>query len=159
MVQSANLSWCQAPQDFCYCQTVAGLLMWYAFSDERKGLSFTTAAGPRQRSHSRVEVPRDSRPYSAVSDSRLLPPKGPGPSIYIPQEQGGPVIPTGTAFPFRRLLRLAGLRWRYSTAPPHGLDSLESQSQIESSVRVTLRLVVYRQSICLGDKPLETHDQ
>jgi hypothetical protein len=23
-------------------------------------------------------------------------------------------------FPFRRLLRLAGLRWRYSTLPPHG---------------------------------------
>jgi hypothetical protein len=26
-------------------------------------------------------------------------------------------------------------------------------------VRVTLRLTVYRQSIRLGDKPLETHDQ
>jgi hypothetical protein len=26
-------------------------------------------------------------------------------------------------FPFRRLLRLAGLRWRYSTPPPHGMDS------------------------------------
>ena len=25
-------------------------------------------------------------------------------------------------FPFRRLLRLAGLRWRYSTLPPHGLQ-------------------------------------
>jgi hypothetical protein len=25
-------------------------------------------------------------------------------------------------FPFRRLLRLAGSRWRYSTPPPHGLD-------------------------------------
>jgi hypothetical protein len=24
-------------------------------------------------------------------------------------------------FPFRRLLRLAGLRWRYSTLPPHGI--------------------------------------
>jgi hypothetical protein len=24
-------------------------------------------------------------------------------------------------FPFRRLLRLAGSRWRYSTPPPHGL--------------------------------------
>jgi hypothetical protein len=31
-------------------------------------------------------------------------------------------------FPFRRLLRLAGSRWRYSTPPPHGLapDILES---------------------------------
>jgi hypothetical protein len=26
-------------------------------------------------------------------------------------------------FPFRRLLRLAGSRWRYSTPPPHGLIS------------------------------------
>jgi hypothetical protein len=26
-------------------------------------------------------------------------------------------------FPFRRLLRLAGLRWRYSTPPPHGSHS------------------------------------
>jgi hypothetical protein len=25
-------------------------------------------------------------------------------------------------FPFRRLLRLAGLRWRYSPPPPHGLS-------------------------------------
>jgi hypothetical protein len=32
----------------------------------------------------------------------------------VPQEQGGLVIPPGTGFPFRRLLRLAGLRWRYS---------------------------------------------
>jgi hypothetical protein len=29
----------------------------------------------------------------------------------------------------------------------------------ESRVRVTLRLAVYRQSVRLGDKPLETHDQ
>jgi hypothetical protein len=25
-------------------------------------------------------------------------------------------------FPFRRLLRLAGSRWRYSTPPPHGWE-------------------------------------
>jgi hypothetical protein len=38
--------------------------------------------------------------------------------IYILQQQGGPVIPPGTGFPSRRLLRLAGLRWRYSKPPP-----------------------------------------
>jgi hypothetical protein len=43
---------------------------------------------------------------------------GSGPCIYIPQEQGDPVIPPGTGFPLRRLLRLAGLRWRYSNQPP-----------------------------------------
>jgi hypothetical protein len=26
-------------------------------------------------------------------------------------------------FPFRRLVRVAGLRWRYSTPPPHGIQS------------------------------------
>jgi hypothetical protein len=53
------------------------LLMWVALSDERTGLSFTTSAGTRQRSHSRVRVPWDSRPYFIVSDPKLpflLPP-------------------------------------------------------------------------------------
>jgi hypothetical protein len=74
--QSANVSWNEAPiwglrSDFCYCQTVAGLLMWGTLSDERTGLSFTIIAGPRQRSHSRVRVLWDSRPSFTVSDSRL----------------------------------------------------------------------------------------
>jgi hypothetical protein len=73
---SASLSWNKVPiwglrPDFYYCQTVAGLLMWGALWDERTGLSFTIAAGPRQRSHSRVWVTSDSRPYSFASDSRL----------------------------------------------------------------------------------------
>jgi hypothetical protein len=37
--------------------------MWGALSDERTGLSLAIAAGGRQRSHSRVRVPRDSWPY------------------------------------------------------------------------------------------------
>jgi hypothetical protein len=67
-----------------------------------------------------VRVPRISRSYFTASDSRLLQPGGAGPRIYIPREQGGPVIPSGTGFPFRRLLRLAGLQWRYSNPPPRG---------------------------------------
>jgi hypothetical protein len=35
-------------------------------------LSFTIAAGPRRRSHSRVRVPWDSQPYFTASDSRLF---------------------------------------------------------------------------------------
>jgi hypothetical protein len=35
-------------------------------SDERMGLSFTIAAGPRQRGHSRVPVPRDSVELQAL---------------------------------------------------------------------------------------------
>jgi hypothetical protein len=56
-----------------------------------------------------------------VSDSRLPQPGRPDPRIYILQEQGAPVMPLGTGFPFRRLLRPAELRWRYSTPPPYGL--------------------------------------
>jgi hypothetical protein len=67
--QSGSLSWNKAPiwglrPDCYYCQTVAGLLMWGALSDERTGLSFTIDAGARQR-------------HIYVSDSRLpfaLPP-------------------------------------------------------------------------------------
>jgi hypothetical protein len=47
-------------------------------------------------------------------------PGGSGPRIYIPQEEGTPVITPDTGFPFCRLLRLAGMRWRYSNPPPHG---------------------------------------
>jgi hypothetical protein len=35
----------------------------------------------------------------------------PGPRIYIPHEQGSPVLPSATEFPFRRLLRLGGFLW------------------------------------------------
>jgi hypothetical protein len=45
--------------------------MWGALSVERTGLSFTIAAGPSQRSHSRVRAPWDSRSYFTVSDLRL----------------------------------------------------------------------------------------
>jgi hypothetical protein len=45
--------------------------MWGAVSDERTGLSFTTAAGPRQRSRSWVRVPWDSWPHFTLSDLRL----------------------------------------------------------------------------------------
>jgi hypothetical protein len=90
------------------------------------GLSFKIAAGPRHCSHSQVRVPRDSWPHFTVSDSRLLPTR----RARSPQEQGGPVIPPGIGFHFRRLLRLSGLRWRYSTSPPHGIHIYFSLSTV-----------------------------
>jgi hypothetical protein len=60
------------------------------------------AAGPRQRFHPEVRVPRDSRPHFTVSDSRLPQTGEPGSRTYIPQEHGGLVIPQGTGLPFRR---------------------------------------------------------
>jgi hypothetical protein len=60
--QPASLSWIKVPiwgllPDFYYCLTVAGLLIWGALSDERAGLTFTTAAGPSQSVYFRVRVP------------------------------------------------------------------------------------------------------
>jgi hypothetical protein len=114
------------------CITVRQL--WSALSLSlwrENGSAFTIAADPRQSSHSWVGVPRDSWPYFTLSDSRLPQPGGPGPRIYIPQEEGGPVIPPGIGFPFRRLLRLAGLRWRYSYPPPRGVTTVLSISTFD----------------------------
>jgi hypothetical protein len=61
-VTTEALIWGLRP-DFYYCQTVAGLLLWVALSDERSGLSFTIAVG--------FASVVDSRPYFTVSDSRL----------------------------------------------------------------------------------------
>jgi hypothetical protein len=55
----------------CYSLTVMALFSWGALSDKRTGLSFVYAAGPCQRSLSRVQVLSDSRPYFTVSDLRL----------------------------------------------------------------------------------------
>jgi hypothetical protein len=63
---------------------------------------------------------RRTRDRILLSQLRLSQPGGPGSRIYIPWEQGGPVIPPGTGVPFRHLLRLAGLQWRNSNPPPHG---------------------------------------
>jgi hypothetical protein len=82
-------------------------------------------------------VPRDSWPRFTVSDSRLPQPGGPGPPICIPQEHGSPVILPDTGFPFHRLLRLAGLRWRYSTPSPH-----RSTFQYRLPINVYASLVV-----------------
>jgi hypothetical protein len=80
--QLASLSWYKASirglrPDFYYCTeygirlTVTFLSLWGTLSDERTGLSFVCAAGPCQRSLSRVLVPWDLRPYFTVSDLRL----------------------------------------------------------------------------------------
>jgi hypothetical protein len=67
-------------------------------------MSFTIAAGSCQHSNYQVQVLRESRPDINVSDSRLPQLGGPGPCIYITQEQCGPVITPGTGFPFHCLL-------------------------------------------------------
>jgi hypothetical protein len=49
---------------------------------------------------SEVILRYEFHPHFTLSDSRLPQPGGPGPRIYIPQEQGGPVIPPMHWVPF-----------------------------------------------------------
>jgi hypothetical protein len=84
--QSASLSWNKASiwalrPDFHYCQTVAGLLIWGALSEERTGLFFTIVAGPASAVIFGSES-RGTRDHILLSQIR--------------------------DFPFRRLLRLWG---------------------------------------------------
>jgi hypothetical protein len=90
--QSASLSWCQAAiwvprPDFCYCQTIAGLLIWGTLSDEGTGLSFTIAADCHQCSYSWVLVLQDSEPFllSQIQDFQNPPPcRARSPYLYPP---------------------------------------------------------------------------
>jgi hypothetical protein len=97
--QSASLFLNKSPilglqPDFYFCLTVAGLLMWDALSDERTGLSLQLllALASAVILRSKLRWTRDHILLSHIRD-----------------------------FHFRRLLQLAGSRWRYWTLPPHGL--------------------------------------
>jgi hypothetical protein len=106
--QSASLSCNKAPiwglrPGFYYCQTVAGLLMWGAVL--------------KREPVCRLQL------LQALGSEVILGSESCGTHEHISLSQ----IPD---FPFRRLLRLAGLRWRYSTPPPHGDLTAQSQSHV-----------------------------
>jgi hypothetical protein len=113
--RSVSMSWCRA-QFGTWDQILLPAAVWKLRSclcgapslTRRRVCSF-------QCNHSMVRVVQN--PLHCL---RLPQPGGPGSRIYIPQEKGSPVIPPGTGFPLRRLLRLVGLWWRYSNPPPHG---------------------------------------
>jgi hypothetical protein len=62
------------------------------------------------------------------------------------------MIPPGTGFLFGRLLRLAGLRCRYSNPPPRGVLYIPTSAPSKDKVKVTLRLTVSK-SVSLGVEP------
>jgi hypothetical protein len=117
-------------------------------------LARSVTLGPKsRRTHDPVLLPHMGLPQ----------PGGPGPRIYIPQKQGGPVITPCTELPFCRLSRPAGLRWRYSNPSPHGnhfciTELLDCEIQICVCVCVcvcvcmegrglTIRRILFRQHI------------
>jgi hypothetical protein len=72
-------------------------------SDERMGLSFTIAAGPRQRIHSRVRVPQDSWPHFTASDFRFPQPGAEVPVFISPRNRVAQLCPLALgslSFPF-----------------------------------------------------------
>jgi hypothetical protein len=94
-------------------------------------VSFITVVGFRQRSHSRVRVPRDSGPYLSVSDSRLPPTwTARSPCLYSPGT-GWPNYTPKHWVPFSSP-RLAGLGWWYWNPCPRGGDSTELYSSLYS---------------------------
>jgi hypothetical protein len=131
--QSASLSWCQAtirdPDQFFFlleiffrqlrvCYFVAPSLTrgWTRNLLLLLDLASTVPLGSEDRG---------TRDHILLSQFFRLPhAEGSGPHIL--KEQGGPVKLLGTGFPFRRLVWLAGLRWRYSKPPTHG-DSFQTK--------------------------------
>jgi hypothetical protein len=74
-------------------------MLWGAQPDERRACNLLIQFAVTLRSKS-----RRTHDHILLSHLRLPQPGGPGPCIYIPQEQSGPVIPPGTGFPICCLL-------------------------------------------------------
>jgi hypothetical protein len=110
--------------NFCYCQTVGCLLMWGPLSDDRSGQSCTIAAGPLQRRQSCSQSlgTWDLILLFQIRDSAN---RGSQVPVFIsPRNRVAQMYSKDTAFPFLRLLRLAGLRCLFfSNLPPHMLST------------------------------------
>jgi hypothetical protein len=97
--QSVSKSWCPTPPGahdqifITVWQLQSFFFLWGALSDKRTGLSSVYAAGPCQRN--------------------LLGSESLGAHYHI-------LLSQIRDFLFRRLLRLAGSQWKYSTPPQHG---------------------------------------
>jgi hypothetical protein len=130
---TVSMAWCRAHSGTCdqiflseSCSLLSvGWLIWW---EDRSAIC--SAITQWSESHRICN-------HALLSHLKLPQPGRPGSHIYIPQEQGGPVIPPCTVFPFHRLLWLTGLQWRYSNLPPHGM--------LSHKFKVTLR-----QSVCLN---------
>jgi hypothetical protein len=114
---TVSMSWCQTPlwdmwPDITSCWNVVVLFLCGALSDEDGS---TSCSAITQWSESLRTCN-----HTLLSHLKLPQCRGPGSHIYIPQEQGGPVIPPGTGFPLLSILQLAELRWRYSNPPQPG---------------------------------------
>jgi hypothetical protein len=123
------------------------------------GLSYTIAAGFASAVILRSEF-RGTQDIllSQIRDSRNL--EGQVPVFISHRNRVAQLYPQGTGFPFRRLLPLAGLRWRCSTPPPHGLTERFTRTSDTNPVRTsqethyvsttkTNRLMQFRETVAV----------
>jgi hypothetical protein len=75
---------------------------------------------------------RGNHDHILLSDSRLPQPGGPGPRIYIPQEQCGPFITPGTGFLFVASYDSQGFAGSIRPRLHKGFSWLSSESESES---------------------------
>jgi hypothetical protein len=106
--------------DFCYCPTVAGLLLWGALSDERTGsVVYNCCWRSAAQSFSDPRLDKLMIIFYCLRFGTPLTWRVRSPYLYTPGTEWPNYTP-GSGFPFRHLLRLAGLWWKYSNPPPHG---------------------------------------
>jgi hypothetical protein len=148
-------SWCQAPTwgprpDFYYSQLP---VCWRRETSLRRGrvcrlqllLAFASAVILGSGAHGT----RDHILLSQNRDSPKLEDEFP---VFIsPRNRMTQLYPPGTEFHFRRLLQLAGLRWKYSNPPPRGHNSNKSESKLGYDRRSVDRRV-FVSSTHLGPK-------
>jgi hypothetical protein len=103
----------------------------------RENGSAIYSSGPCQSSHSGVQVPQNSRSYFTVTFETPPAWRARSPYLYPP----GTGWPSYTPFPFRRLILLAGLRWKYCNPPPRG-SFLNSEVKLRPTVNRPVRLGV-----------------
>jgi hypothetical protein len=114
--QSVSMSWFRAHSRTCdQILLPAGRLLSEIFCLVSVGPPFWREDGSSVCSAiTQWSYSRRTRNHTSLSHLRFRQPGRPGPRIYIPQGQGGTVLTPGTGFPLRRLVRITGLRWRYS---------------------------------------------
>jgi hypothetical protein len=120
--QSASSSWCRAPNNFL-CLTFTSFLLHVGRTLWRVDASVICSAITHwlesRRTHKHI----------LLSHLRLTQPGGPGPRIYIPPEQGGPVIPRTLGSFYVASYDSQGNGGGILTPSPHGELLRHTQSQ------------------------------
>jgi hypothetical protein len=152
--------WCQAsiwgPRlDFCYCQTVEGLYVDVGCLLWREGGSIINNC--RWCSPAKwfcVRGARDSL-LPQIRDSPNL--EGRAPIFISPRGKLVQLYPQASVFRFSRYS--IGVDAQKTPRLVVALLQYDATVKVKVKVKVTLRLAVYRQSVCLGVKPLAIHYQ